>query len=123
MKIDLNELNLDPKDLAEIEKMLETYGQYLPIIKAILEKTLPDLLDALSPIAKEFTEGYAKIQWHQYETLKELGFSETQAFDLLLNWGTRMERASRQTRDSVSAIKLNTDDKKGFWSRFSSISK
>ena len=111
MSFNFRDLNIDPKDLAQLEQMLEEYEQYLPIIKAILQKTLPELIDTLSPLAKEFIEGTARMNWHYYESLQELGFDKTQAFDLLLSWETRMERALKQIRNAGSPIKINTEKK------------
>ncbi len=106
-------MDIKPEDLVEITEMLDDFKQYLPIIKSILEENLPELIDALSPLAKEFIEGSARMKRRYYETLIEQGFNETQAFDLLLDWETRMERIARQTSNSASAIKINTEGKKG----------
>ncbi len=102
---------IDPKDLADIEQLLEEYLQYLPLVKSILEKALPELIDALSPLTKELIEGAAWTKWRKYEYLQELGFSESQAFDLLLDHDARMERLLREIGNKTSEIKLNTEKK------------
>jgi len=110
LEFNFGDLNIDPKDLAQVEQLLDEYEQYLPVVKAVLEKALPGLIDALSPLAKEFIEGTGRMKWHYYETLKELGFDDAQAFDLLLDWNTRMEKITREARNTLP-IKINTEKK------------
>jgi len=95
-------MEITPEDLEELQKSLESYVQYLPIVKSLLESGLPPLMDALRPVAKELLDAQAEIRSYQYrklsgqyKMLQGLGFSKTQAFDLLLSHEVRMERYSR----------------------------
>lgn len=111
-------MEITPEDLEEIQKLLESYVQYLPIVKSLLESGLPPLMDTLRPIVKELLDAQAEIQSYQYrklsgqyKMLQELGFSETQAFDLLLSHEIRMERYSRSI--NIPTPEMKTDSESG----------
>jgi len=100
-------MEITPEDLAEIQKLLETYIQYLPIVKSLLEEGLPPLLDTLRPLVREFLNASVEMDAYKFKKLQEVGFSETQAFDLLLSHEIRLERSVRETNIPKPDIKMN----------------
>ena len=102
-------MNFDPNDLIELMKAVEDSKQLLIVVGELLNTLVPEIMETLAPSVGHLFKGVAGAEWHFYEAYKEAGFTEQQAFTLLLNYHTRMEELGKNTGSSATRIKIKSD--------------
>jgi len=95
-------MNIDPKDLQEILSMVGEVKEFLPIIKSLIEEMLPDILDVLVPLSREYYTRTARAYRYLYDRFLAEGFTDEQAFLLLLDDQSRRELDIQKLLKSIS---------------------
>ena len=109
-------MQFDPNDLIELMKVVEEYKEVIKIFGELLNAMVPETMEALAPTVGHLLTGTAGADWHYYRALIDAGFTEQQAFTLLLNFKTRIEEYTKTPQNNINTDKQirvrigNTED-------------
>jgi len=78
-------MNIDPSDIIELMKSIEELKELVKLAGQTLDEILPTILETFAPTMGKLYDGLAGLNWYFYDALKKEGFSDEQAFMLLLN--------------------------------------